>query len=246
MATEWRLELVLDIRFESCAMRLELDSRARALAIVGPSGAGKSTFLRALAGLERRARGRIVAAGAVWQDDACHIHVPAWQRRVGWVPQDALLFPHLDVRRNLGYAHPDVGEVQSMAEWLEIAPLLARRPRRLSGGERQRVALGRALLSRPRLLLLDEPFAALDRPLRGRVAARLASFCAERDIRLALVSHYEEDVATLADETWMLAGGRLVPLQAQPMAGGEQPRGLAAQTRNAACPALASRTRTEP
>jgi len=147
-----------------------------------------------------------------WLDSATGTMVPPWKRRVGWVPQDALLFPHLTVRENLGYAGATAPSVEEVAELLKVESLLDRRPRRLSGGERQRVALGRALLAEPRLLILDEPFSALDRPLRLHVSRTVRAFTVERGIPLALVSHDEDDAKVLADERWHLSDGRLVPL----------------------------------
>ena len=135
--------------------------------------------------------------------------MPAWERRVGWVPQDALLFPHLSLRENLAYAGAGQSEVESMAESLFLSGLLDRRPRFLSGGERQRVALGRALLSAPRVLLLDEPFSALDRPLRSEIAAMVRTFARDSGTPIVLVSHDEHDAELLADERWVLVAGSL-------------------------------------
>jgi molybdate transport system ATP-binding protein len=145
----------------------------------------------------------------MWQESASGTWVPPWERGVGWVPQDALLFPHLDVRQNLAYAGASEGDVRDVAQLLEVGDLLSRRPRNLSGGERQRVALGRALLAAPSLLLLDEPLSALDRPLRAEVARRLAERLRATGTPLVLVSHDEEDAAALAAERWRLADGRL-------------------------------------
>jgi len=209
----WR-GILLDVEVPLAARTLEvhLETRRSSLAIVGPSGAGKSTLLRILAGVERRVRGRLEVDGVTWLDSATGTMVPPWKRRVGWVPQDALLFPHLTVRENLGYAGATAPSVEEVAELLKVESLLDRRPRRLSGGERQRVALGRALLAEPRLLILDEPFSALDRPLRLHVSRTVRAFTVERGIPLALVSHDEDDAKVLADERWHLSDGRLVPL----------------------------------
>lgn len=202
-------ELDLDLRLELGARDLEISMRTRtpAVAVVGPSGAGKSTLLRVLAGVETRARGTVSVDGDVWLDTERGVHTPPWERRVGWVPQDDLLFPHLSVRQNLAYAGAGEERVAEVAALLEVTSLLGRRPRRLSGGERQRVALGRALLSRPRMLLLDEPFAALDRRLRAEVARRVRGWTADHGLPLVLVSHDEEDTSVLADERWILSGG---------------------------------------
>ncbi len=147
--------------------------------------------------------------GVTWQDPERGAVVPSWRRRVGWVPQEILLFPHLSVGGNLGYAGAGEEAVREIAELLQVDHLLSRRPRRLSGGERQRVALGRALLSDPRLLLLDEPFSALDRPLRAQIATVVKDWAEARGVPLVLVSHDEADAAALAGERWHLAGGSL-------------------------------------
>ncbi len=193
------------------AIDLDVDWRPECdhVAILGPSGSGKSTLLRALAGLEPKAEGRVSLGEEVWLDSSSDVAKPPWERRVGWVPQDALLFPHLSLRENLGYAGADTSEVERMAKSLFLTDLLDRRPRFLSGGERQRVALGRALLSGPRLLLLDEPFSALDRPLRSEIAAMVRGFVRDNGTPMVLVSHDEHDAELLADERWVLVGGTL-------------------------------------
>ena len=203
--------LDVDIRVPVGAGELDirLESDALSVAVFGPSGGGKSTLLRTLAGVERRGTGVVRVGGEVWLDTKKGIFVPPWRRGVGWVPQDYLLFPHLSVRENLRYGGGAPAEVLSMAKLLFVDHLLDRRPRRLSGGEQQRVALGRALLSQPRILLLDEPFSALDRPLRMRVGAELKAYVLERKIRLLLVSHDEADASALAREHWLLSQGRL-------------------------------------
>lgn len=177
--------------------RVAIASASGRIAVVGPSGVGKSTLVRTLVGVERRARGRVEVGGALWHDDAAGVFVPPWSRGVAWVPQDARLFPHASVRENIGWntASP---ELESIAAGLAIDHLLERAPRNLSGGERQRVALARAL-ARPRaLLVLDEPFSALDRPLRARVIGVLVE--RTKGAPLVLVSHDERDLERLVDE----------------------------------------------
>lgn len=213
---QYRLSLDFEIPLASQTMRVKLETDTAAIAIVGPSGAGKSTILRVLAGLERRARGVVTFGDQCWQDDTAGALMPPWQRRVGWMPQEVLLFPHLTVHDNLGYGGPSIAAVEQTAHLLQITGLLERRPRRLSGGERQRVALGRALLSEPRLLLLDEPFSALDRPLRGELARVVGQWCAQRGVPLVLVSHDEADAEGLAEEQWHLSGGELVRTPSTP------------------------------
>jgi molybdate transport system ATP-binding protein len=211
VATEaWGLHVQVRVALD--AIELDVDWRPESdhVAIVGPSGSGKSTLLRALAGLEPGAQGHVSFGDDVWLDSDSGVYTPAWERRVGWVPQDALLFPHLSLRENLAYAGAGQPDVERMAASLFLSDLLDRRPRFLSGGERQRVALGRALLSAPRMLLLDEPFSALDRPLRSEVAAMVRAFARDSGTPIVLVSHDEHDAELLADERWVLVAGRLI------------------------------------
>ena len=203
------IELRLKLHLGAMSLEAELSSRSRAVAVVGPSGSGKSTLLRVLAGVEQRAQGHVTIRGQTWQDSRSETFVPPWARKVGWVPQDALLFPHLSVEQNLGYSGASRAAIVQMAERLSVATLLDRRPRRLSGGEQQRVSLGRALLSDPDLLLLDEPFSALDRPLRAQVTEQVRTFCAENDVPLVLVSHDERDAEALCQEQWLVSEGHL-------------------------------------
>ncbi len=183
--------------------RLRARGDGPALGVLGPTGAGKSTLLRVIAGVEPQVTGRVVALGEPWLDGARAR--PPWTRGVGWAPQDAGLFPHRDVRAQLGWAPG--GPVDEVAALLEVDHLLDRAPRHLSGGERQRVALGRALCARPRLLLLDEPFAALDRGTRARVRAAVAAWCAARALPVVLVTHDEADLEPFAADRLELGAG---------------------------------------
>jgi molybdate transport system ATP-binding protein len=192
-------------------------------AVLGPSGAGKTSLLEAIAGL-RRARGRVVVAGEVLQDSAAGIFLPPERRHLGYVPQDGALFPHLSVRKNLDFGRPggptrSLGrdaDFDALAAALDLSPLLARYPRHLSGGERRRVALARALLARPRLLLLDEPTAGLD-PLRARkalagilkVRETLAAGSGGSGIPLLVVTHDQREALALASEVVLLTAGRV-------------------------------------
>jgi len=182
-------------------------------AVLGPSGAGKTTLLEAIAGL-RRARGRLAVGGVLLQDSAAGIFLPPERRRLGYVPQQGALFPHLSVRANLlfgrrGREGRGGSELDALVAALDLAPLLARYPRHLSGGEERRVALGRALLARPRLLLLDEPTAGLD-PLRARKAlAGIRRVRAELGVPLLLVTHDEREALALAAEVVLLEAGRV-------------------------------------
>lgn len=206
------LELPLD-RFD---LRVNLHLEHSCSGIFGPSGSGKTSLLESLAGLRRGARGRIALDGVPWLDSRRGVHVAAERRGIGWVPQEGLLFPHLDVRRNLTSGHrrsPADGQAMAfdtMVELLELAPLLDRAVTTLSGGERQRVALGRALSSAPRLLLLDEPLSSLDLPLRRRLLPLLRRVRDELTVPMVLISHDPIEVQALCDDLVVLQGGRVV------------------------------------
>jgi molybdate transport system ATP-binding protein len=191
----------------NAAVRLD----ARAAALFGPSGAGKTTVLDAIAGLRTPRRGSIVIDDRVLFSTDAGINLPAHKRHVGYVPQDVALFPHMDVRRNLLYGrHPGLSpDLDRVVGMLEISPLLARRVNDLSGGERQRVALGRALMSGPSLLLLDEPLAAVDVPLRRRILPYLLRVRDELKIPIVYVSHDRAEAEELADVVITLDQGRV-------------------------------------
>lgn len=185
-------------------------------ALFGVSGAGKSSVLGAVAGALRPDRGRIVAGEAVLFDSAAGIDAPMEARGVGWVFQDARLFPHLTVRRNLVYGlqrargRPHVIRLDEVAGVLGLEALLDRRPRDLSGGERQRAAVGRALLSQPRILLLDEPLSALDAPRKAEILPFLERLKTAFDLPVLYVSHSFAEVARLADRLVVLDAGRVL------------------------------------
>lgn len=195
------IDIDLEHRFPGGpTVRVKVRTDGPTLGLVGPSGVGKTTALRCIAGLMRPERGRVVIDDRVLLDTQAGVHPPVAQRQVAYVPQDALLFPHLNVASNLLYSpRSDPADLPALAEQLEITTLLHRRPRHLSGGERQRVALGRALLSKPQVLLCDEPFAALDEPRRDRLAAVLGGLRAERGLPLILVSHRLAEVHLLTE-----------------------------------------------
>ncbi len=182
------------------------------MALLGPSGAGKTSLLRAVAGLERPREGRIAYEDEIWLDTARGEDIPAERRRVGYVPQDYALFPHLNVARNVRFAsgryRPD------LLDRLGIAHLAGAYPRELSGGERQRVALARALARDPHVLLLDEPFAALDALTRERVRDELAQTLRELSLPTLLVTHALTDAMVLGDRVGVMEHGRLVQLGA--------------------------------
>ncbi|WP_291295497.1 molybdenum ABC transporter ATP-binding protein [Elioraea sp.] len=212
-------DVMLRHSFGTDGFALDVAFRAPAegvTALFGPSGCGKSTILAAIAGLLRPREGRIALDGTVLLDTARGIAVAPERRRCAVVFQDARLFPHLSVETNLRYGlrraprdaeGPGVDEVVAL---LGIGHLLARRPGRLSGGERQRVALGRALLARPRLLLMDEPLAALDAARRAEVLPFLARLRDAACLPILYVTHALDEVDALADELVLIDAGRVV------------------------------------
>jgi len=184
-------------------------------ALFGASGSGKTSLLRCIAGLER-ADGRLEVNGECWQDSAKGHFLPAHQRAIGYVFQEAALFPHLRVKANLEYGWRRTpegerrGRLEHATEILGIGHLLGRYPHQLSGGERQRVALGRALLNSPRLLLMDEPMAALDRPRKAEILPYLERLHAEADIPVLYVTHDLEELARIADHLVLIEQGRIL------------------------------------
>lgn len=209
----------IDLRLElkragEAAFELSVDLRLPALGttvIFGPSGGGKTTILRAIAGLEPDVKGHIRINEHTWQ--APGLFVPAHQRRIGFVFQHSALLPHLSVEQNLRYGWQRAGgmaaEYAQCIEQLDLAPLLQRAIGQLSGGERQRVALGRALLTRPDILLLDEPLAALDAVRRSEILGYLERLKQTTTIPLLYVTHAVDEMSRLADYLVLMKGGRV-------------------------------------
>jgi len=187
-----------------------------ALALFGPSGAGKTSIVSMIAGLVTPDRGRIVVDGEVLFDSDTGIDVPAHRRAVGYVFQDGRLFPHLTVAGNLDYGRwmrglpRDPAMQKRVVEMLGIGALLPRRPGTLSGGERQRVAIGRALLMRPRLLLLDEPFASLDAARKAEIVPYLERLRDQAGVPIVYVSHDPAEIRRIATHVVRIAAGRVV------------------------------------
>ncbi|MDY6943621.1 MAG: molybdenum ABC transporter ATP-binding protein [Pseudomonadota bacterium] len=184
-------------------------------ALFGPSGCGKTTLLRILAGLETEARGELRFGGEIWMPPTGKRLTPTHERRIGLVFQDALLFPHLTVQGNLNYAQkripPGVARIapDEVIEFLKLGPLLSRRSIALSGGQAQRAALARALVSSPRLLLLDEPLAGLDNDARAEILPFLRAIQRRFAIPMVYVSHELDEVVQLADYMILMDQGRV-------------------------------------
>jgi molybdate transport system ATP-binding protein len=209
-----RKDFLLDVEFE-----LRPD---RICALFGPSGSGKTSILRALAGLERKASGEVIVNGNIWQN--AHTNLPPHQRALGYVFQEASLLPHLTVQQNLEYGwkrnKPQSGVASASAQtarsdfaatvsWLGLQDMLERKPQQLSGGEQQRVALGRALLSRPQLLLMDEAISSLDAASKQEIVPWLKQVQQQWHIPMLYVTHAMDEVLQLADEVILLERGKI-------------------------------------
>nr|WP_041296737.1 molybdenum ABC transporter ATP-binding protein [Janthinobacterium sp. Marseille] len=185
-------------------------------ALFGPSGSGKTTCLRAMTGLERFSGSYLEVNGEVWQDDERNIFLPTYKRPLGYVFQEASLFAHLNVQRNLEYGRRRVSaathqvSLEHAVALLDIGHLLQRNPDKLSGGERQRVAIARALATSPRILLMDEPLAALDSKRKEEIMPYLERLHDELDIPVIYVSHSADEVARLADHLVLLESGKVI------------------------------------
>ena len=210
------LNLRLTCQLEPFTLQVNEQCRYPVTAVFGPSGAGKSTLLNMIAGLVRPDAGQITIDDEVLFSSEEGIDLPPEQRGIGYVFQDDLLFPHLSVRRNLRYGHDLLPAPRRrlafdrIVDLLEIGPLLERRPDALSGGERQRVTLGRALLTSPRLLLMDEPLASLDQGLKSRIIPYLRHIRSDLKIPILYVSHSVAEILELTGQVLVLNGGRVV------------------------------------
>ena len=209
------LRVEVEKRLGDFKLSASFASEGRVTGLFGASGAGKTSLINMIAGLLRPDRGIISIDGEPLDDIAKAIHVPSWHRRIGYVFQDARLFPHLDVAQNLDYGRrmnrlaDDPAQRRRVTELLDIGHLLDRRPGKLSGGERQRVALGRALLAKPRLLLLDEPLGSLDEGRRAEILPYLMRLRDEARIPMVYVSHDAAELRQLATQIVLLKDGRV-------------------------------------
>jgi molybdate transport system ATP-binding protein len=213
------LDLVLQHRLGDFSLDVALLAETGPLVIIGPSGAGKTVVLRSIAGIVRPERGRIAVGERTLFDSDAHVNVPPQERRVGYVPQEYALFPHLSVSANIGYGlrGPSFERHRRVEEALDLVGLGDQRrlrPGSLSGGQRQRVALARALAVRPDVLLLDEPFSALDAPTREALLGDVRRLIAATDTPSIIVTHDRNEALQLANSVAVLMDGRV--LQAGP------------------------------
>lgn len=210
------LSITLSHRFGDFRLEAAFEAPPGVTALFGRSGSGKSTVVNAVAGLLRPDQGRIALGERVLFDSAARVNLPSHRRRMGYVFQDARLFPHLSVRQNLTYGRwfagsgADPAELGRITDLLGLGALLERRPGALSGGERQRVAIGRAILSDPQMLLMDEPLAALDEARKAEILPYLERLRDELGLPILYVSHSVAEVARLATSIVLLEAGRVV------------------------------------
>ncbi|HHZ82643.1 MAG TPA: molybdenum ABC transporter ATP-binding protein [Nitrospirales bacterium] len=212
-----RLEAQFDIDLPHFRLQADINLPGQGVtAIFGPSGSGKTTLLRCLAGLERSATGRVQFEDVVWQDEQQEIFTPPHQRSVGYVFQDPRLFPHLSVESNLRYGFTRTPAAKRYIGWnqvidlLDLQPLLHRRTHRLSGGEQRRVAIGRAVLASPRLLLMDEPLVGLDAQRKREIIPLIQQLRDELHIPIVYVTHAINEVLQLATTLVLMEGGKTV------------------------------------
>jgi molybdate transport system ATP-binding protein len=211
------LQVKVSVRMKSgFALDVAFDVPPGVTVLFGPSGSGKSTTLSAIAGLVRPAEGRITLGDEVWLDSPKGIYVPVQRRRVAFVFQTLALFPHMTALDNVAYGMARsldrparAARAVAMLERLRVAHLFDRKPHSFSGGEAQRVALARALATSPRVILLDEPFSALDRELRIELIADLRDTIRELDVPVLFVTHHRQEARALGDRLVLLEGGRV-------------------------------------
>ncbi len=221
----WEVVLKKLLRQGDSSFELDLrcGSDAQRLVLFGPSGAGKTQTLKMVAGIVQPDSGRVAIAGRVLLDSARGIHLSPQQRSLAYVFQDYALFPHLTVRQNIAFARQARGRTwlnpahdvadDAVDRWIAafgLQSVAGHQPHQISGGQRQRTALARALVNKPAALLLDEPFAALDKPLRQRLRDELRDLQAQLQIPMLLITHDDDDVRALADEVVHLHAGRVV------------------------------------
>ena len=207
----------LSLRLEQFTLKIDVDLQKERTGIFGPSGAGKTSLLESIAGLRTPQTAMISLDGRLYENTAQNYSLPVRLRKIGYVPQDDSLFPHLSVRRNLlygidGNAKHDTFSFDHVLSFLEIGPLLDRDVRSLSRGENQRIVIARALLSAPRLLLLDEPLTALDAKLKNAILEQLRSLHNEFGIPMMYVTHDPAEAIKICEEVLMLESGKITAL----------------------------------
>ena len=209
------LAVEIEKRLGDFTLSARFESAGGITAVFGPSGAGKTTLVNAIAGLIAPDRGRIAIDGTVLFDSERRINLPPHRREIGYIFQEGRLFPHLSVSHNLDYGRrmrglpADAKQLERIVGLLDIGHLLERRPGKLSGGERQRVAIGRALLARPRLLLLDEPLASLDAARKREILPYLERMRDEVGAPMVYVSHQAAELRRIATSVVRLEAGRV-------------------------------------
>ncbi len=220
------IALTIDVTLRQQAFELHVreSSAVEVLGVFGPSGSGKTSLLEAIAGIRTPDAGEVRVGDRVLFSSASRINLPARERHIGYVPQDALLFPNLDVAGNIDYgvrhsrrALAGLPQLRStLIDILDLGPLLARRVQKLSGGEKQRVAIARALMTQPAVLLLDEPLAGVDRARRDRILPYVLRIRRDLHVPLVYVTHDEAELNAIADRVLHLEGGRVVGSAAAP------------------------------
>ena len=201
------IALSIDITLKQDAFVLDVrdSSSVEVLGLSGPSGSGKTSLLESIAGIRTPDRGEIIVGERTLFSSERRINLPARERLIGYVPQDALLFPNMNVGANINYGRHVAGDFESLVEILELHHLLDRRVGMLSGGEKQRVAIARALMTRPSILLLDEPLAGVDRERRDVILPYILRIRRELHVPLIYVTHDREELAAIADRVLQLA-----------------------------------------
>jgi molybdate transport system ATP-binding protein len=204
------IDLSIDVTMRQGEFVLTVRDRAsvEVLGVLGPSGSGKTSLLESIAGIRTPDEGEIRIGDRVLFSSAGHINLPARDRHIGYVPQDALLFPNMNVRANINFGRHVENDFESLVKILDLQDLLERRVTNLSGGEKQRVAIARALMTRPSILLLDEPLAGVDRERRDVILPYILRIRKELHVPLIYVTHDEAELNSIADRVLRLGGVR--------------------------------------
>ena len=223
------MSLLVDVQHQLGALKIDatFESNGRLTALFGPSGSGKTSIINMIAGLTKPSRGKIIVDGVSLFDSERRINVPAHKRRIGYVFQEARLFPHFSVQKNLDYGRwfaPRDAQISSdqLISLLGLGALLGRMPAKLSGGEKQRVAMARALFANPKILLMDEPLASLDQQRKNEIFPYIAKLRDELKIPIVYVSHSESEIRLLTSDIVMIENGRALATQTKITSGRKQ------------------------